>query len=329
MEPATLFVNAATGVVSSSLTTPVAPVLKVLLGQRLTLRVAFHTAQVIAAITNYTADSMRLAVKKSDDIDSPTSLLPLGAWSVTGSTTATRYEQVVEVDSDQLQTAIGDLPDITLRAQLTWQISTQAEPRLSFPFDLTVVNSPARTDDGAPDTTGAASYAWLVSKLAAGTGLSLTSDTEALVATIAAERSFGRVTADTNAFSGAWTTIFTIPVEAGATYQLDLSIFATLPSAGNMRVVGDLVSGSTAHGFWVPYYSEGTSAFQPYAFNAGVADDLLINVTGSTQLMAARPQRFILITTTNTGSFIIKARSNQPAAGVIRAGSHYILTKLT
>lgn len=329
MDPHTIFVNANTGVVSGSLTTVTAPTVKVLLGQRLHLKVAFHVGGVIAAITNYTADSMRLAMKKSDDLDSPTSLLPLGAWTTTGSTTATRYELVVEADSDQLQTAIGDLGELITRAQLTWEISTQAEPRLSYPFDITVVNSPARTDDGAPDTTGAAAFAWLLTQIAAGVGLKLTSDPEALLATLDIERTFGRVTTDTNAYSGAWTTLFSIPVEAGATYQLDLSLFASFANDASMRVYGELISGATAHGLWAPRHSTGISSSDAHAFTEATYNELVTNAEGAALVMAAAAQRFLIITTSTAGNLLIKARSTAAADGVIKAGSHWILTKLT
>lgn len=312
MDPITLFVNANTGVVSSALATVTAPNIKVLLGQRLTLKVAFHVAGVIAAIGSYTADSMRLAVKKSDDLDNATSLLPLGTWSVTGSTTSTRYELVVAADSDQLQTTIGDLPEIVTRAQLLWEISTQDEPRLSYPFDITVVNSPARTDDGAPDTTGAAATAWFLTELAK-------------PASLAIDKSFGRITTDTNAYSGAWTTLFTIPVLAASTYHLDLALFASFTDGAYMRVVGGLITGLTAHGLWVPDYA---NAVPPYAFNAGSGDELITYVGASPIVLAAPRQSFLLITTTHAGNVIIKARSSEVANGTIKAGSHYVLTKI-
>lgn len=316
MSPHTLFVEQNTGIVSGSVSAVTTPNIKALLGARLTLKVAFHTAGVIAAITSYTADTMRLAVKKADDLDSPTSLLPLGTWSVTGSGTSTRYELVVELDSDQLQAAIGDLPEIVLRGQLQWEISTQDEPRLSYPFDITVINSPARTDDGAPDPAGAETEAWLLAQLAT-------------AAALAIPHSFGRVTADTNAFSGAWTTLFTIPVVAAATYKLDLSLIASFTADANMRVVGDLITGATAHGFWLPVIDSGDyAAVEPYAFNAGSADELITNSVSGSGIIAALPQSFILITTSTAGNIIIKARSSAPANGVIKAGSHYLLTRL-
>jgi hypothetical protein len=331
MQPHTIFVDQITGLATTSPTGPTVPNLKVLLGARLTLNVAFHTSGVIAAITSYTADSLRLAVKKADDIDSTTSLLPLGAWSASGSGTTTRYQLIVELDSEQLQAAIGDNPEITVRAQLEWMISTQTEPRLSFPFDLTIVNSPARSDDGAPDTTGDAGFTWLTSQLAAGTGIKLSNNTETHVATISTGGSFGRVTTDTNAFSAAWTTIFTIPVEANTTYQLECSMIAALDNNDFMRVIGDLISGCTAHGLWAPIYAADASveATPPYTFNAGAGDELIYNLSGTSRTFVSRLQSFLLITTGTAGNIIIKARSNDAASGVIKAGSHYVLTKLT
>lgn len=329
MSPHNLFIDANTGAVTAT-PTGGTPSIKVLLGARLTLNCAFHVNGTIAAISNYTSSSLRIAVKKSDDIDSATSLLGLGTWNVTGSGTSTRYVLTVEADSEQLQTAIGDLPEITTRAQLTWEISGQDEPRLSFPFDLTFVNSPARTDDGAPDTTGTAGYAWLIARILAGAGISITGDSGAQTLTLAAARTFGRTTTDTALSDTAWTTLHTIPVEANATYRLEILPIATVPDSRYLRLTGEIPSGAAAHGLWHTLDTAGLQSVPPYAFTATSGDELLTNQSGATATLHAPVQSFLIITGVTAGNITLKARLGfSTASGTYKAGSHYILTKLT
>jgi hypothetical protein len=97
-----------------------------------------------------------------------------------------RYTWTGLADSAQLETLLGTQPQITLRAQVEWAISSDSNPRKSLPFDLIIVNSPARLDDGAPDVAGTAAKDWLAAMLAAGGNITLTQDPTSKIITIAA-----------------------------------------------------------------------------------------------------------------------------------------------
>lgn len=74
---------------------------------------------------------------------------------------STIYTLKTLADSDQLRPLIKSLKTYTLSAQIEFQIPEEDAPRKSLPFDLVIINGPARGDSGAPDVAGAATSAWL------------------------------------------------------------------------------------------------------------------------------------------------------------------------
>jgi hypothetical protein len=186
VQPQLLYIDANTGTVRAQTTGTALPSIIALLGTTLVLKAAFTVEGVPGAITDYTADSLRLVVKPADDPDAASSLLPAGTWAAAGSGADVRYTWTGLADSAQLETLLGTQPQITLRAQVEWAISSDSNPRKSLPFDLIIVNSPARLDDGAPDVAGDSAKLWLAAMLAAGGNITLTQDPTSKIITIAA-----------------------------------------------------------------------------------------------------------------------------------------------
>lgn len=189
MQPQLIYIDTATGLPRAQTTGYAPPSIHATLGTTLVISAAFAVAGVPAAIAAYTADSLRLVVKPANEPDAEDSLFPVGTWVASGSGAAVRYTWTGLADSVQLEALIGIQPEITLRAQIEWRISTDPNPIKSLPFDLIVINSPARLDDGAPDVAGAAAKLWLIEQLAEGTNITLDVDSVTKVITITADLS--------------------------------------------------------------------------------------------------------------------------------------------
>ena len=186
MQTQILYIDQDTGSVSAQCTSIVEPALFAVLGTTLSLSVAFTSAGTPAAITNYTAATLRIVVKPADDMGASTGLLPLGTWGTTGSGSSTRYTWIASADSVQLAADLGALTSAIYKAQIEWSISTDTNLRKSQPFNLLIINSPARLTDGVPDLTDAAAWDWFKARLVAGTNVTLTDNDGTQVTTIAA-----------------------------------------------------------------------------------------------------------------------------------------------
>lgn len=85
------------------------------------------------------------------------------AWNHTNGQTT--YTLATLADSIQLRALIdsadGDDADFCLCANIEWQLSSENDPRKSYPFYIRVVNTPSRSDDSAPDVAGQAASDWL------------------------------------------------------------------------------------------------------------------------------------------------------------------------
>jgi len=184
VQPQLLYIDALIGTARAQTTGPTPPAISALLGCTLVLKAGFMESGTLGPITDYTADSLRLVVKPADDPDAEESLFPAGAWAAAGSGAAVRYTWTGLADSAQLEALIGTATQITLRAQIEWEISTDTNPQKSLPFDLIVINSLARLDDGAPDVAGLAAKLWLIEQLAEGSNITFDVDPDTKVITL-------------------------------------------------------------------------------------------------------------------------------------------------
>ena len=137
------------------------PQVEAILGTLLTLDLTFLNADA-EAYELASGTTGRLVCKAPQALGGATILLD-SAWAhTTGETT---YTLATLANSTQLQDLIdaadGDDTDFILRAQVEWQIPAETDPRKSRPFDLLIINSPARSDDTAPDVAGEAASTWL------------------------------------------------------------------------------------------------------------------------------------------------------------------------
>lgn len=201
MQTQVLYIDASTGSVSAQCNTPVEPALFAILGTTLSLSVAFTIAGTPAAIVDYSASTLRLVMKPMTEPDAATGLLPVGTWGSTGSGASTRYTWSALANSVQLIASLGSLASQRYTAQIEWGISTDTNLRKSQPFEILIINSPARLDDGAADIAATAAWDWLKARLAAGANITLSDDDGTQITTIAAAT--GTVPADTG--WAAWT----------------------------------------------------------------------------------------------------------------------------
>jgi len=186
MQTQVLYIDQATGLVSAQCTSQVDPALFAVLGTTLSLSIAFTSSGTPAAITNYTPDSLRLVLKPATAPDAETGLLPVGTWGSAGSGASTRYSWSALANSVQLAAALGTLASARYLAQVEWSISSDSNLRKTPPFEILIINSPARLTDGVPDVTTAAAWEWLKARLIAGTNVTLTDNDGTQVTTIAA-----------------------------------------------------------------------------------------------------------------------------------------------
>lgn len=155
MKALSLSIASETGIV----TLPTTP-LKAILGTLFQIELTFLDDG--EAIEHDSETTGRLVLKAPRSLGGEVVLLD-AAWSHTeGETT---YLLATLADSEQLRTLIdandGDDADFQLIAQIEWQLPDEDDPRKSYPFPITIINSPARSDDTAPDVAGQAASDWL------------------------------------------------------------------------------------------------------------------------------------------------------------------------
>ena len=172
---ATLFVNLTQRAARTAISGVQVPVLLARLQTQLVVTVYFFAEGSPAALLTG-SPTFRFALKASA---TGTSL----AFSSTATATATGYKFTIDsLDSAALRTAIGDQPELDCTAELEWTRSAVVE-RVSFP--CAVGQAYIRSTDAAPDPNDDATDAWLASKLAAGSNITLTVHPTTGVITIA------------------------------------------------------------------------------------------------------------------------------------------------
>ncbi len=157
MKAIPLFINKGTGEIRRSLTAGPPPRVFAILGTTLELTNTFFDDDD-AAVELDSGTTGRLVCRAPDALDGDTVLLD-SAWDHT--TGATTYSLKTLADSEQLRALIKSKPDYALSAQVEFTIPGEDAPRKSLPFDLVIINGPARGDEGAPDVNGSAASAWL------------------------------------------------------------------------------------------------------------------------------------------------------------------------
>ena len=173
---ATLFVNLTQRAARTAISGVQVPVLLARLQTQLVVTVYFFAEGSPAALLTG-SPTFRFALKSAA---TGTSL----AFSSTATATATGYKFTIDsLDSAALRTAIGDQPELDCTAELEWTRSAVVE-RVSFP--CAVGQAYIRSTDAAPDPNDDATDAWLASKLAAGSNITLSVHPTTGVITIAA-----------------------------------------------------------------------------------------------------------------------------------------------
>ena len=183
MQTQIIYIDQDTGTVSAQCTAQVDPALFAVLGTTLALSIAFTSSGTPGAITSYTASSLRLSMKPLDQPDATVGLLPDGTWGSTGSGATTRYTWTALANSAQLQALIGSEVSARYQAQIEWSITTDSNRRKSLPFEILIINSPARTDDAAPDLSSPDAWEWLKARLVSGSRVIVTKNDGSLTAT--------------------------------------------------------------------------------------------------------------------------------------------------
>ncbi len=144
---------------SGNLTSP-ARLIQALLGTLLQLQIRFVDEDDVTVVHD-PATTGRLVCKAPQDLGGEVILLD-ASWTANDDET---YTLATLADSTQLRALIdaadGDDSECILTAQIEWQLPDEDDPRKSYPFPIEVINSPARSDDTAPDVTGQAASDWL------------------------------------------------------------------------------------------------------------------------------------------------------------------------
>ena len=168
MNPISLYISSATGEVRRTLTQPPAPLIRAILGTLLQIETTFVDGDN-AAVELASGTTGRLVCKAPNALNGDAIILLDAAWSHTTDTEIYTFAPLA--NSEQLLAIIKSTSEITLSAQIEWQLPDEDNPRKSLPFDLLVINSPAREDDGAPDAVADASWVWIKNKIQAGANL--------------------------------------------------------------------------------------------------------------------------------------------------------------
>lgn len=140
----------------------ISPVLiEALLGTLLQIQITFQD-DADATVVHHADTTGRLVLKAPQSLGGSIILLD-SSW--TYDSESQTYTLATLADSEQLRALIdaadGDDAEYILRGQVQWQLPDEDDPRKSWPFDVLIVNSPARSDDTAPDVAGQAASDWL------------------------------------------------------------------------------------------------------------------------------------------------------------------------
>jgi|GEM_PF-4356654 len=207
MDQQHLCINAATGEVRATNVSSSLPSLTGILGTLFVLRVTFEQDNVPVALAGGTTGKL---VMKLDGQESGAVILEDTAWVSAGSGALTSYTFSLLADSDPLRAAIEGMKAIALTAQIEWQLTAEDTPRKTLAFPIVIGNSPSRPEDEAPALTDAA-WAWIKSRLVAGTNITFDIDDEAKTITINAAGAeavttvaWGSVTGKPSTFPAAW-----------------------------------------------------------------------------------------------------------------------------
>lgn len=150
MSPQTLYIHTETGFARRTLTGVEVPAISALHRTRLALSVAFVTAGVVDALPDGVTAKFVAKIKGAHRDDPK--LLDVSA-DVSGIGTGARYLFQTTCDSVQLQAVLGTDDSIMLRCQIEWQMPGEDDPRLCYPFDLTITQAYSRgPDDEIPDS---------------------------------------------------------------------------------------------------------------------------------------------------------------------------------
>ncbi|WP_395736268.1 hypothetical protein [Prosthecobacter sp.] len=160
MKAIPLFINAGTGELRRTLTQGPAPRIAAILGTTLELTNTFFDDED-AAIELDEGSTGRLVCRSPNGLDAETVLLD-SAWDHTSGQTT--YSLKTLADSEQLRYLIKSKPEFILSAQVEFTVPGEDAPRKSLPFDLVIINGPARGDEGAPDVNGSVQSAWLTER---------------------------------------------------------------------------------------------------------------------------------------------------------------------
>jgi hypothetical protein len=157
MKALPLCIHAETGEVRAALTLAGSPHLSAILGTTLELTLTFFD-DADAAVELTAGTTGRLVCRSPDALDGDTVLIDSSWDHAEGATT---YTLKTLADSEQLRALIKSKRDFLLSAQVEFTVPEEDAPRKSLPFDLLVINGPARGDEGAPDVNGSTTSAWL------------------------------------------------------------------------------------------------------------------------------------------------------------------------
>lgn len=140
----------------------ISPVLiEALLGTLLQIQITFQDDED-ATVVHDAETTGRLVLKAPQALGGSIILLD-SSW--TYDSASQTYTLATLADSEQLRALIdaadGDDAEYILRGQVQWQLPDEDDPRKSWPFDVLIINSPARSDDTAPDVAGQAASDWL------------------------------------------------------------------------------------------------------------------------------------------------------------------------
>ncbi len=237
MDPQHLCINAATGDVTTTNVTSAFPSLIGLLGTSLNLRLTFELENITVQLPSGTTG--RLTAKLPGKESGPAVLLA-GSWTTTGVGSAAAYSFSLVADSQALREAIGDSPAVALTAQVEWQIPGESPtPRKSLPFPITIRNSPSRPGDTAPDPAADAAWAWIKSRLVAGSNVTFTINEAAKTIAINSAGSAANQTV-------TWSNVTSKPTTFPSSWNEVTGKPSTFPPSTHYHSWSQIISGSPA-----------------------------------------------------------------------------------
>lgn len=188
----TIYVNVATGRVSSAADGTGTVALCVRLRTLLTLHVVLVNAEGEVqepTLASGESGGMRLAVKAPGEWSGAALLQATGA-AKSGSGSSTKWSFLLAMDSVALLARIDQgTPDPTTldtRLEIQWLVDGESAPRLSAKIPVTIDTAVNRSTDTAPDLTDDAMWATFKARIVAGAGVTLTVDDDAKTITVKA-----------------------------------------------------------------------------------------------------------------------------------------------